>query len=121
MSQQAVGEVVLEHGESPLARRLRLSRLRLALALAALEGILVLAGAIPWWVVVLVALGAVALHLSVRSQGHAEVVQLAWIAAFANVLLLVVPVAAGIVTAVAIVLVVVFAVVALIALARDRR
>ena len=121
MSHQAVSEVVLEHGESPLGRRLRLNRLRLALVLAALEGILVLAGAIPWWVVVIVALGAVALYVSVRNQGRVEVVQLAWIAAFANVLLLLVPVAAAIVTALAIVLVVVFAVVALIALARDRR
>jgi hypothetical protein len=81
----------------------------------------VLAGAIAWWVVVLVAVGAVSLYLSVRTSGRAEVVQLAWIAAFANVLLLIVPVAAAIVTALAIVMVVVFGVGALIALARDRR
>lgn len=121
MPYQAVNDIVIEHGESPRARRLRANRFRFALVLAALEGILVLAGAIPWWVVVLVALGAVALYVYVRNEGRAELVQLAWVAAFANVLLLVVPVAAAIVTALAIVLVVVFAVAALVALARDRR
>src|SRR5262245_40642244 len=118
---QAVSDLVVEHGESPRARRLRVNRLRIALVLAALEGILVLAGTIPWWVVVVVAIGTVAAYLYVRNEGRPEFVQLAWIAAFANVLLLLIPVAAAIVTALAIFLVVVFAVVALIALARDRR
>ena len=40
-------------------RRLRQRRYRIAFAIAALEGILVLAGAIPWWLVVLLALAAV--------------------------------------------------------------
>jgi hypothetical protein len=118
---QALSDLVVEHRESRHARRLRVNRLRIALVLAAVEGIFVLAGAIPWWVVVLVAVGAVALYLYVRNEGRGEVVQAAWILAFANVALLLVPVAAAVVTALAIVIVVVFAVVALIALARDRR
>jgi FtsH-binding integral membrane protein len=121
MPYQALSDLVVEHRESPLARRLRVNRLRIALVLAAVEGILVLTGAIPWWVVVLVALGAVVLYVYIRNEGPAQFVQLAWIAAFANVLLLLVPVAAAIITALAIGLVVVFVVVALIALARDRR
>ena len=121
MPSHALSDLVVEHRESPRARRLRINRLRIALVLAAVEGILVLAGAIPWWVVVLVALGAVALYVYVRNEGRADVVQIAWIVAFANVLLLLIPVAAAIVTALAIGLVVVFVVVALIALARDRR
>ena len=121
MPYQALSDLVVEHRETPRARRLRVNRLRIALVLAAVEGILVLAGAIPWWVVVLVAAGAVALYLFVRSDGRAELVQLAWIAAFANLVLLLVPVAAAIVSALAVVVVVVLAVVALIALARDRR
>jgi FtsH-binding integral membrane protein len=121
MPTEALSDLVVEHRESPRSRRLRVNRMRIALVLAALEGILVLSGAIPWWVVVLVALAAVVFYVYVRNEGRSELVQLAWIAAFANVLLLLVPVAATIVTALAIVLVVVFAVVALIALARDRR
>jgi hypothetical protein len=121
VSAQAVNDIVVEHGESRHARRLRVNRLRFALVLAALEGILVVAGAIPWWIVVLAALGAVVVYLSVRNTGRAELVQTAWVAAFANVLLLVVPVAAAVVTALAVALVAVFAVVALLALARDRR
>jgi hypothetical protein len=121
MPYQALSDLVVEHRESPRARRLRVNRLRIALVLAALEGTLVLTGAIPWWVVVLVALGTVALYIYARNEARAEVVQLAWIAAFANVLLLLIPVAAAVVTALAVVLVVVFAVVALIALTRDRR
>jgi hypothetical protein len=117
---QALSDLVVEHGESRTARRLRVNRVRIALALAAVEGILLLAGAIPWWVVVLVALGAVALYVYVRKDGGGELVQTAWILAFANVLLLLVPVAAAILTALAIVVVAAFAVVALIALLRDR-
>ena len=116
-----MSELVIEHGESPRARRLRQSRLRIALVIAAIEGILVLAGAIPWWVVVALAAGSVALYVAVRSTGRSEVVQSAWIAAFSQLVLVLVPVAAAVVTAFAVVLIVMFALVALIALVRDRR
>ena len=121
MPYQALSDLVVEHRDTPRARRLRAHRFRFALVLAAVEGILVLAGAIPWWIVVLVALAAVGLYLWMRNEDRPELVQIAWIVAFANVLLVLVPVAAAIVTILAVGLVVVFAVVALIALARDRR
>ena len=44
--QRVASEIVIEHGETRLARRLRSNRYKVALAIAALEGILVLAGAI---------------------------------------------------------------------------
>lgn len=121
MPSQAMSELVLEHGESPRVRRLRLNRLRIALVLTAVEGIFVLAGAIPWWLVLALALGAVALYVSVRGSEHLLVVQLAWIAAFSQVALVLVPVVAAFVAVLAIALVALFAVVALAVLVRDRR
>jgi ERCC4-type nuclease len=57
---ERASEILIEHGETRLARRLRSNRYKAALAIAALEGILVLAGAIPWWIVVLLALVSLA-------------------------------------------------------------
>ena len=53
-------QYLLEHRERRLTRRVRHNRLRIALAIAAAEGILVIAGVLPWWVVVLLAMIAVA-------------------------------------------------------------
>ena len=116
-----MGDYVVEHGESPRGRRLRHNRLKIALVVAAIEGIVVLAGGIPWWFVVLLAAAAVALYVYVRAQGRSELVQLAWIAAFSQVALVLVPVVASFVLVLAILVVVAFAIVALVALARDRR
>jgi hypothetical protein len=118
-----VSSLVIEHGESPRTRRLRHNRLRIALAVAAVEGIVVLAGGIPWWVVVLLAAAAVAFYVYVRQRGtgSSELVQLAWIAAFSQSALVLVPLIATFLIVLAIFAVAVFAVVALIALARDRR
>jgi hypothetical protein len=116
-----VSDFVLEHRETPRGRRLRRNRVRIAFAVAAVEGILVLAGGIPWWAVVLLAAAALAVYVSVRRSGSGEVVQLAWIAAFSQLALVLVPLLATVLVVLAIVLLAIFAVVALIALARDRR
>jgi hypothetical protein len=116
-----VSDFVIEHGESQRTRRLRHNRVRIALAVAAVEGIVVLAGGIPWWVVVLLAAAAVTLYVYVRRRGSSELVQLAWIAAFSQSALVLVPLVAAFLIVLAIFTIAVFAVVALIALARDRR
>jgi hypothetical protein len=116
-----MSELVIEHGESPRGRRLRRNRMRIALTVAAVEGIFILAGAIPWWVVVLLAIAALSAYVYVRNRRQSELVQIAWIAAFSQTALVLVPVAAAVLAALAIVIVVLFAVVALLALARDRR
>jgi hypothetical protein len=118
-----VSDFVIEHGESARTRRLRHNRLRIALAVAALEGVVVLAGAIPWWVVVLLAAAAVTLYVYLRRRraSSSELVQLAWIAAFSQSALVLVPLVATFLIVLAIFTVAVFAVIALIALARDRR
>ena len=112
---------MIEHGESARGRQLRRNRVRIALALAAVEAIVVLAGAIPWWVVVVLAAVALAVYVTVRRYERSEVIQLAWIAAFSQVALVLVPVVGVLLAVLAIVAVVAFALVALVALAYDRR
>ena len=76
------GDTVIEHGETRLARRLRGNRYKVALAIAALEGILVLAGAIPWWVVVLLAVVSLAGYVAWgREHESADVRVVTWTAA----------------------------------------
>ena len=116
-----MSDLVIEHGESLRGRRLRRNRVRIALVVAAIEGIIVLAGGIPWWVVVALAAGSVALYVVVRRQSSSELVQLAWIVAFSQMALVLVPVLAAVLLVLAIVVVSMFAIVALVALARDRR
>lgn len=116
-----MANLVVDHREGRRARNLRENRVRIALVVAAIEGILVLVGAVPWWLVVLLAAAAVTLYVRVRDHRRPGLVQGAWIAAFSQLLVVVVPVAAAVVTALAIVVLVGFALVALVALFRDRR
>jgi hypothetical protein len=114
--------VVIEHGERSHGRRLHRSRVRLALAIAALEGIAVLAGAVPWWVVVLLALAALGTWGAAgRMHANAVVRDLSWVFAVSQLLVVLVPVATAIIVALAVVVLVVFAVAALVALFLDRR
>ena len=114
--------VVIEHRESSVARGLRQNRYRIALAIAAVEGILVLAGAIPWWLVVLLALGAVAAYVGWgREHESADVRTVTWTAAVSQLVVVLVPVLAGAVVVLAAVVVVALAALALVALVLDRR
>lgn len=116
------GDLVIEHRESGLARRLCQNRHRVALALAAVEGVLVLAGAIPWWLVVVLALGAVAGYVGWgREHESADVRVVTWTAAVSQLLVVLVPVLAGALVVLAAVVVVVLAAVVLAALLLDRR
>lgn len=115
-------EILIEHGETRLARRLRSNRYKVALAIAALEGILVLAGAIPWWVVVLLALVSLAGYVAWgREHESADVRVVTWTAAVSQLVVVLVPVVAGLVVVLAAVVVVLLAAVALAALLLDRR
>ena len=53
----------IEHRSTRFSRRVRDNRLRIALLVALVEGILVLVGSIDWWVVVLLAILGVALYV----------------------------------------------------------
>ena len=115
-------QLLLEHRERRLTRRVRQNRFRIALAIAAAEGILVLAGAIPWWVVVLLALGALAAYAGWgREHESPDVRTLTWTAAVSQLVVVLVPVLAGALVVLAAAAVVLLAAVALAALALDRR
>jgi hypothetical protein len=114
--------LTLEHGSTRLGRQLRENRLRIALVIALVEGILVLLGAIDWWVVVLLAIGAVALYvMRGRTARRDDVRELTWILAVSQVAVVLVPALALVLTALAVVALVIAAVVALVVLLRDRR
>ena len=114
--------LTIEPGRNRFGRAVREKRLRIALLVALVEGILVLVGEIPWWSVVLVAIVAVALYVTAgRKAGREEVRELAWIFAVSQVAVVLVPALALVLTAFAVVALVLIAVVALVVLLRDRR
>ena len=103
-------QYLLEHRESRLApARCGTTRYRIALAIAAAEGILVLAGVMPWWLVV--APRARCRRRATLGWGRehesADVRVVTWTAAVSQLLVVLVPVLAGalvILAAVAVVL-----------------
>jgi hypothetical protein len=114
--------VVIEHGTTRIGRALRENRLRIALLVAVVEGILVLVGAIDWWVVVLLAIAAIVLYVAVgRTASRQEVREGSWIFAVSQLAVVLVPALALVLTAFAVVALLVLAVVALVLLLRDRR
>ena len=114
--------LTIEHGSNRFGRALRENRLKLALVLALVEGVLVLVGTIDWWIVVLLAIGAVALYVSRGRKAHREVIREGtWILAVSQLAVVLVPALALVLTAFAVVALVIIAVVALVVLLRDRR
>jgi hypothetical protein len=117
-----VTHATIDHGGTRLSRRLRDNRLKIALLIALVEGILVLVGEIDWWVVVLLAIGAIALYvLRGRTSPRDDVRQVTWIAAVSQVAVVLVPALALVLSALAVVALVILAVIALVVLLRDRR
>lgn len=117
-----MSHVTIDHGGSRAGRSLRGNRLRIALLIALVEGVLVLVGALDWWVVVVLAIAAVGLYAT-RGRGarRDEVREASWIFAVSQVAVVLVPALALVVTALAVFALVVLAVVALVLLLRDRR
>jgi len=116
------GPATIEHGTNSTGRRLRENRLRVALIIALVEGILVLVGSIDWWVVLPLAIAAVALYvMGGRSARRQDVREASWIFAVSQVAVVLVPALALVLTALAVVALVIVAVVALVVLLLDRR
>ena len=112
----------IEHRSTRFSRRVRDNRLRIALLVALVEGILVLVGSIDWWVVVVFAiLGVAAYVLAGRTARREEARELSWIFAVSQVAVVLVPTLALVLTAFAVVALVLIAVVALVVLLQDRR
>ena len=64
--------LTIEHGSTRLGRTLRESRLKIALLIALVEGVLVLIGEIRWWIVVLLAIAAVVLYVGRGREARRE-------------------------------------------------
>jgi hypothetical protein len=113
---------VIEHGESASDRRLRGLRLRIALGIALVEGIVVLAGGLPFWLTVLFAVVAVTAYLGVgRSHPRSRVRSITWIAAVSQLVVVVVPALVAVAVALAVVVLVLLGIAVLTALLLDRR
>ncbi|NUR74837.1 MAG: hypothetical protein HOQ28_00950 [Thermoleophilia bacterium] len=115
------GTHAIEHGSSRSGRWLRERRLRITLWLAAIEGLLYLFHALHWWAAVALAVIAVGFWWYVGRSNRSDALrQLSWIFAASQVLVLCVPIALGIVKALAIGVIAVLAIVALFFLFRER-
>ena len=114
--------LTIEHGSNRFGRAMRENRLKIALLVALVEGVLVLVGKIDWWVVAILAVVAVVVYVSRGREAHREEVREGtWILAVSQLAVVLVPVLALVLTAFAVVLLVFFAIVALVVLLRDRR
>jgi hypothetical protein len=112
----------VEHGTSRAGRWLRLRRVRIALWLAVIEGILVVAHVISWPIALIVAGVVVGLYFWAGHRirpGPAR--EIAWIASVSQALVALVPVLVFLVGALALIAVTVLAIVALVVLFSDRR
>ena len=113
---------VLEHRSTPGGRWLRSRRLRIALAIAVVEGLLVVLDVVDWWLAVLVAAAAIGFYVVAgRDLRSYTARQLSWIAAAAQALVVLVPVLVFVISGLAIVALVVLAIVVLALLFADRR
>ena len=113
---------VIEHDTTQHGRWLRSHRVRIAIWIAVVEGILVVIHVIPWWAAVLVAALCVLFYFEVgRKSGSYTIRQSGWIAAASQALVALVPILVLIVGTLALVMVALLAVVALIALFAERR
>jgi len=112
----------IEHGSTRLGRWLRLRRIRITLGLAAVEGLLYLVGILGWWEAALFALIAGGFWWFAGRASRSDVVrEVSWILAASQLIVLCVPLALGLVKAVAIAVVALLAVIALFFLFTDRR
>jgi hypothetical protein len=114
---------VVDHGSSKAARWLRARRIRIALAIAAVEGILValLHDVSRWTVLGLAAIFIAAWFAGGRESRFATIRQLSWIAAASQALAVIAVVLAFILAWTAFIVVAIFAVIAVFFLITDRR
>ncbi len=113
---------VIEHDTTQHGRWLRSHRVRFAIWIAVIEGILVVLHVIPWWAAVIVAALAVFFYFEVgRKSGSDTIRQSSWIVAASQALVALVPILVLIVGTLALVAVGLLAVLALIALFAERR
>ncbi len=114
--------VVVEHGSTRGGRWLRRNRLRLALWIAVLEGLLVLLDVIPGWTAIGVAAVLLLFYVFLGRNVPSDTIrEVSWIAAVSQLLVAILPVLVALLTMVAIIALVVIAAIALALLFLDRR
>ena len=106
----------IEHGSSRSSRWLRGRRLRITLWIAAVEGLLYIVHVLHWWEAAVLAAIAVGIWWSSRNNRSDILRQATWIFAASQLLVLCVPIALGIVKALAIGVVAILAIVGLVLL-----
>ena len=113
---------VIEHGTSPAGRWLRARRIRLALWIAVVEGLLVVFDVVSWWLAVAVAAAVIAFYLFVgRDLPSYAARQASWIAAASQAFMALVPILVILVGTLALIAVGILAVIALVFLFSERR
>ena len=111
----------IDHGSSRSGRWLRGRRLRLTLWIAAAEGLLYLFHVLHWWeAAVLAVIAVVFWWFAGRSSRSYTVRQASWIFAATQLLVLCVPLALGLVKAVAVAVIALLAIVGLFLLFSER-
>jgi hypothetical protein len=117
----AASGALVEHGASRRGRWLRARRLRIALWIAVIEGILVVFDVISWPVAVVLAIAIVVLYFAAANRVRNDSLrQVAWIAAVSQAIVALVPVLVVVVGTLALIAVAAIAIVALIVLLSDR-
>jgi hypothetical protein len=113
---------VVDHGTSAAGRWLRARRLRVALWIAVLEGLLVVVHVIPKWPALIVAGALVAFYLFIGRNVRSDVGrQASWIAGGSQALMALIPILVIVIGTLTLIVVGVLAVVALVVLFADRR
>jgi hypothetical protein len=111
----------IEHGSNSTSMWLRERRVRIALWIALIEGLLVVLHVINRWASIGVAVVVIALYFFAgRESGSPTLRQISWIAAVSQAALILVPIVIAIVGTVALIIVGLIAVVALVALFAER-
>ena len=112
---------VLEHRTTRGGRWLRERRIRIALWIAVVEGILIVLDQIPWSIAIVVAIAAVAGYFWGRDRLSDTARQAAWIAAASQAVVIFVPILLTVATILAFTVLAIIAIVALLVLLGDRR
>jgi hypothetical protein len=113
---------VLEHRTTRSGRWLRERRVRLALWIALIEGLLIVVDAIPWALAIVVAVGLVVGYFALRDRVTSDTVRQAfWIAAASQAIVVTVPIVVAVTSVVALVVLALIGIAALLVLLGDRR
>jgi hypothetical protein len=118
----AFGSEVVEHRTTRTGRWLRERRIRLALWIAVIEGLLIVVGAIPWSLALVVAAAVIVSYFALRDRLDSDTTrQTAWIAVASQAVVALVPILLAVASILALIVLAVIAVIALLVLLGDRR